>query len=87
MSKYQLKEPICNECLLRQLPDIPITELATNLLSNKPNRRGCPFCGTNSAQAIEDGLVGCPLCYEALENSVWRHFGITPGSWTKTPAG
>ena len=31
--------------------------------------------------AIESGMVGCPLCYEALDDAVWRHFGITRGNW------
>lgn len=87
MARFQVQEPICADCMARQVPGIPLRELSSNLVSNKPNRICCPMCGTTSDKAIDDGLVGCPLCYEALDDTVWRHFGITPGSWTKSPVG
>ena len=38
----------------------------------RPRRRDgkCPYCGTTAEQASETALVGCPLCYEALKDSL-----------------
>ena len=43
----------------------------------------CPYCGTLQAEALEMGLVGCPLCYEMLDKDALHHFGITKGSWNQ----
>lgn len=40
----------------------------------RPRRRDgkCPYCGTSAEEASETALVGCPLCYEALKESLVR---------------
>ena len=36
----------------------------------------CPNCGMKEEQAVDSGLVGCPLCYEMLSEASLAHFGI-----------
>ncbi|MGV3618402.1 MAG: hypothetical protein ACO1SV_24005 [Fimbriimonas sp.] len=38
----------------------------------RPRRRDgkCPHCGSLATEAAETALVGCPLCYEALQASL-----------------
>jgi protein-arginine kinase activator protein McsA len=78
-------EELCGECLTVQIPGIPFTEITNTLLSNKPTGRRCPICGTDPAEAVAMGLVGCPLCYEVFADGVWKQFGITRGNWSKSP--
>jgi protein-arginine kinase activator protein McsA len=44
----------------------------------RPRRRDgrCPHCGTTAEQATATGLVGCPLCYEALQETLIREVGL-----------
>ena len=86
VSKYQVDAALCPECLSVQVPGIPFHELTSSLLANKPAGSCCPICGTDASKACDQGLVGCPLCYEVFPDRVWRQFGITRGNWSKLPA-
>ncbi len=83
--RFNTDEAICSECLRLQLPNLPLLALTENLTSNKATVNRCPNCGTLAEDAKASGLVGCPLCYEVMDDAAWRHFGITRGSWSKTP--
>jgi protein-arginine kinase activator protein McsA len=39
---------------------------------NRPRQKSgqCPYCGTTETTLEETGLVGCPLCYEALRDQI-----------------
>jgi len=45
----------------------------------------CPNCGTTAKDVETTGMAGCPLCYEALPDGVWKEFGVTKGSWAGSP--
>jgi protein-arginine kinase activator protein McsA len=59
----------------RSYPDSRLGSLTRAF--QRPREPGkCPYCGWTAAKAKDLGLVGCPLCYEALEASLWPEFGI-----------
>jgi protein-arginine kinase activator protein McsA len=51
--------------------DRPLMQYGRELLSRflvSPERNGiCPYCGTTFHQFLDSGVLGCPLCYDALE--------------------
>jgi len=54
------------------------------------HRGVCPYCHCTQEEAIQTGLVGCPLCYEMLDTTALTHFGVQKGAlmpekpWTLT---
>jgi protein-arginine kinase activator protein McsA len=53
----------------------------------QPVRDGsCPNCGWTENRLVETGMLGCPLCYEAFSDRVWKQFGIerTESAWATT---
>lgn len=65
---------LCPDCLDKRWPALRLGELTQSL--RRPTTQGkCPFCGTTDKQALDTGLVGCPLCYEALSARVWQELG------------
>ena len=69
---------LCRLCLDRQAPALRLGTLAAALTAYSPkaDRQSCPYCGWTAEEAVEKGLVGCPLCYEALDPALWPHFGL-----------
>ena len=39
----------------------------------------CPHCGWTVERLEQTGLVGCPLCYEALDRGILAGFAPKPG--------
>ncbi len=58
---------LCTACTDRALPELRIVGLRRAF--SRPRRLDgtCPFCGWTTTQLAETALVGCPLCYEALD--------------------
>ncbi len=51
-------------------------------LCQPPRNRGiCPYCRTTQEEAVQTGLVGCPICYEMLDDTAYVHFGVIRGAW------
>ena len=69
---------LCRWCIDRQAPGLRLGTLATSLTSASlpPAVTKCPHCGWSADDAIQKGLVGCPLCYEAFDPEIWTQFGI-----------
>ncbi len=59
--------PICTACLDRLMPAMRLGSLRKQFLRDREERGFCPYCGWTTEQVQETGLVGCPLCYEALQ--------------------
>lgn len=69
---------LCRLCLDRQAPTLRMGTFAIALTSATAQpTETCPHCGWTRAEAEEKGLVGCPLCYEALGAGLWDHFGLS----------
>lgn len=47
----------------------------------KRNRGICPNCHLAQEEALHTGLVGCPICYEMLDDASLAHFGVVKGTW------
>ena len=53
-----------------------MSDLLPLMLHRRVKVTTCPFCGTTAAEVKSTGLVGCPLCYEALPEHLWGPFGL-----------
>ncbi len=63
---------LCARCLDRRYPHLLLGSLCRSLRPEAPRAEGpCPHCGTTLDEAKSTGLVGCPLCYEALSPGLW----------------
>jgi protein-arginine kinase activator protein McsA len=65
---------LCTTCINKRWPRLRIGDLSDGLRRPKAGQGQCPYCGTTDKQALDTGLVGCPLCYEALSNTIWQEF-------------
>lgn len=60
-------EELCASCADRQFSSFRPAALKKSF--GRPRRLDgtCPFCGWTEEQLLETSLVGCPVCYEALD--------------------
>src|SRR6185312_8712555 len=63
-----VQTPSCAACTDRLAPGAGLSSFAAAFYRTKRVVGVCPNCGTTQDSAIETGLVGCPLCYEMLDN-------------------
>jgi protein-arginine kinase activator protein McsA len=61
---------ICSSCLDRIMPGMRLGSLRKQFIRDREERGVCPYCGWTNQQVAETALMGCPLCYEALEMPV-----------------
>jgi hypothetical protein len=61
------RSPICSACLDRLTPGMRLGNLRRQFIRDRKAGGACPNCGWTSEEIVKTGLVGCPLCYEALE--------------------
>jgi protein-arginine kinase activator protein McsA len=73
----------CVACAEILAPRSDLPAIAAAMLRSKRRPGVCPNCGTQQADALETGLVGCPLCYEMFDDIALSHFGIARGGWTE----
>lgn len=66
---------VCGICLDKRYPELRLGTL-TRPLQRTRTFGICPHCGWTTERAKKNGLVGCPLCYEALDPAIWPDFGI-----------
>ena len=59
--------PICAQCLDRITPGMRLGNLRKQFLRDRKVGAPCPHCGWTNEQLTQTGMVGCPLCYEALD--------------------
>lgn len=76
---------LCDSCLGPLLPFRSFSTFASEFQRGVPDTARCPYCGTTKEDVQSTGLVGCPLCYDALPGTLWKEFGIARGKWTKHP--
>jgi hypothetical protein len=57
----------CASCLDRAFPDIRPGALRKAFVRPRRLDGRCPHCGCSEQDMAETALVGCPLCYEALD--------------------
>jgi formylmethanofuran dehydrogenase subunit E len=58
---------LCLRCAERFGPGPWIIGLLAKTAPGRPTLGRCPNCGTTEAEVRQTGLVGCALCYEAME--------------------
>ena len=71
----------CAACADNLAPGAGLSAIAGAMLHSRRRPGACPYCGAQQADALETGLVGCPLCYEMLDEEALSHFGIARGGW------
>ncbi len=71
----------CSRCIDLLLPDAGLSSISLALCPPKRMLGICPYCKSTQEEALQTGLVGCPLCYEMLDAAALVHFGIAKGAW------
>jgi protein-arginine kinase activator protein McsA len=56
---------LCRECF-RKSPDGGVLRILDGMRRPAARAGQCPHCGWTKAKLDAAGLVGCPLCYEAI---------------------
>lgn len=69
---------LCGRCADELCGWIDLDALLSGFRKPRAGGDECPYCGTTRQQAVETGLVGCPLCYEVFPADVWHHYGLDP---------
>ncbi len=59
--------PFCAACTDRELADVRISGLRKAFSRPRRFDGTCPYCGWTAQQLAESALLGCPICYEALD--------------------
>jgi protein-arginine kinase activator protein McsA len=52
------------------MPEMRLGSLRKHFQRDRKADNTCPNCGWTSQQFADTSLVGCPLCYEALDVSL-----------------
>ncbi|HRK22679.1 MAG TPA: hypothetical protein PLX06_12760 [Fimbriimonadaceae bacterium] len=63
----------CESCI-RRTAEAPIAELLQAFRRPKAPKGVCPHCGWTDAKLEQTGMLGCPLCYEALDGQILAGF-------------
>ncbi|HWD41947.1 MAG TPA: hypothetical protein VG944_24110 [Fimbriimonas sp.] len=64
---------LCDSCLEEVVGLTGFVSLTKSFRRSRKPTDECPYCGTTAGKAIQTGLAGCPLCFEALPD-VWKKF-------------
>ena len=57
---------VCAACVDRAFPRTKLGAMRRHFHRDRSSSGQCPYCGWTQEQLDRRGLVGCPLCYEAL---------------------
>lgn len=58
---------LCEACANRIAPELRPSAFLAEFHRHRRQDGNCPFCGWTNEQYVESSLLGCPLCYEALD--------------------
>lgn len=58
---------LCVACVDRKFPELRLGSFKKQFMRPRKTDGACPNCGWTQQKLSETGLLGCPLCYEALE--------------------
>jgi len=73
---------LCAICIDAHVPMPGFVDFVRAFGRGRGEITGCPNCGTTEEEVTATGLVGCPLCFEALPDRIWKPFGVERGRWT-----
>ncbi|MFQ3586227.1 MAG: hypothetical protein SNJ74_06760 [Fimbriimonadaceae bacterium] len=59
---------------VRLYPELRVLTFLKSALADVSKAQRCPACGWTAAKIEETGLVGCPLCYEAVDSPLLDRF-------------
>ena len=76
-----VQSSLCASCATLRAGFYGAAEFLQAFVRTKASRQACPNCGTRAEEVESSGLVGCPLCYEALQPTIMSTFGLQRGSW------
>ncbi|HEY3782347.1 MAG TPA: hypothetical protein VGL56_14790 [Fimbriimonadaceae bacterium] len=67
VKEHGLEVFVCVTCLDRLYPDMRLGSLRKEMIRPRKADGKCPNCGWTAEQLNKTGLLGCPLCYEAID--------------------
>ncbi len=61
---------MCDACVRKRAPYSGFPDFIGGFKKAARPTKVCPYCEITEEKVVATGLVGCPLCYVALESAV-----------------